>query len=169
MKSIMLGGIGSIYFIASVTNFLDYDTNFQWIKQILTMQNTVQNPAITSRAIHADFIHHMVYKMVLLWELVMGLLCLGTGLLSLWNYKKPILFNKIISVGTWGVFGAFLFHGYVYYAVANEWFAAWQATTMGTKVASLPFVVLTGITLILLKLPDSQREDETFSASSKNL
>ena len=156
-KLVLVGMVAIFALLVGVNNVVDYDSNFEFVQHVLSMDTTFQNNKLMWRAISAPAVHHLAYLVIIIMELVTGLLCAwGTfGLLGNINNspekfdaaKKPATIGLTIGLLLW--FGGFTI-------IAAEWFVMWQSNVWNGQEPAFRFAVLLMLTLIFLhqKEPD---------------
>jgi predicted small integral membrane protein len=156
-KILLLAGVALYYSFVAFTNLTDFDSNYQFVRHVLSMDSTFPGNKSLWRAMPSPAIHLVFYWGIIAWEIATAvLLCWGVIRLlralrlpaSEFNLAKRIpLIALTLSLLMWLV--AFL-------SVGGEWFLMWQSHTWnGQAPAFGMFTVLGLVTLILLQ-PDTE-------------
>src|SRR5688572_17896867 len=61
--------------LVGIDNIIDYETNFAFVRHVLSMDTTFPGNALLWRAITSEWVHHVAYAVIIASELTVGLLC----------------------------------------------------------------------------------------------
>jgi predicted small integral membrane protein len=155
-KILLVGALAAYAVIVAYDNVVDYGSNYQFVRHVLSMDTTFPDNALIRRAITNERVWSKVYALIIAWEwLTSALLAVG-ALALLARLRAPAaIFNR---AKTWAVAGlmagfALWFVGFV--VVAGEYFAMWQSQTWnGQEAAFRLTMVILGV-LIFVSLPES--------------
>lgn len=142
-------------FVALVVlgNVTDYNTNFQFVKHVLSMDTTFEGNTVMYRAITNPIIHHIGYVMIIIAEFIIALTALVGAVKLLKNAKAGgakyeqsknwALISLGLAISVW-------FFGFL--AVGGEWFGMWMSTqwnglATADRIVSYIFGVLIFMTL----------------------
>lgn len=149
----------SALFLAIVVfnNFIDYDSNFQFVKHVLNMSTTFPGNRLMGRAIDSPAVHHAFYASIILWELVSAAI-LAAGALKLWRVRAaPVAtWQKAKSLAAFGLTVSLLMWFLAFITVGGEWFVMWQSSTWNGQNAAFRMFAILALILIFLQ----QRDDE---------
>src|SRR5476649_2893135 len=149
----------SFFFLALVVfnNTTDSNSNYQFVRHVLSMDTTFPGNAGRWRAITQPALHKAFYASIILWEAVSSAL-LGAGVWRLvraragtaaeWRRAKTLAaVGLTLSLTQW--YFAFI-------AVGGEWFLMWQSRIWNGQEAAFRLFTIMGLSLILLCLPDGE-------------
>jgi len=156
LLKIKLTAMVAVFFtLVVVGNTFDYGTNFAFVQHVLSMDTTFRSPTVMGRAITDPTVHHLAYAAIIAWEAFAGILCwIGTArLLAALRAPGPA-FDRAKAAAFVGLGAGFLLYGLGFMVVAAEWFQMWQSSQWNGQAAAARFMILIGIPLILLALPD---------------
>jgi predicted small integral membrane protein len=122
----------------AVNNTIDFDTNYQYVKHVLTM-DTIAAPD-SFRAIANSKVHFTTYVLIIIWQY---LTCM-VGAVGLWNYLKnneKHLINYALLMGI-----TLYFFGYL--IIASEWYLMWQSKLWNGQGTAFQFTILFILVLI---------------------
>lgn len=142
-------------------NLMDYDSNYQFVKHVLSMDTTFEGNALMWRAITVPWIWTVGYIGIILAEAAFAALGLIGGLkLFLRRDADAATFNKAKSWGfaAYGVGFLIWFIGFI--VIGSEWFAMWQSSTWNGKDTAMPLAILWAGFAVLLALGDPVTEKE---------
>jgi predicted small integral membrane protein len=156
-KITMIAALAALALIVAFDNIVDYGSNYEFVKHVLSMDTTFSTNALKDRAISNETIWHAVYALIIGVEAVTGLLLAFGALALLSRLKSPAaMFNhaKAWAVAGLGVGFSLWFVGFL--VIAGEYFAMWQSKIWnGQEAAFRITAVILGV-LIYVSLPDDE-------------
>jgi predicted small integral membrane protein len=154
-KIVLIAGLAAFAFVVTYDNIVDYDSNYEFVRHVLSMDTTFPNNALMHRAITDPRLWTAAYIGIIATEGLTSLL-LAVGALALLGLvgAPAVAFNraKIWAVAGLTVGFALWFFGFL--VVAGEYFAMWQSKTWNGQEAAFRIAVVLLGTLIFLCLPD---------------
>ena len=142
-------------------NLMDYDSNYQFVKHVLSMDTTFEGNALMWRAITVPWMWTVGYIGISLAEAVFAALGLIGGIkLFLRRAADAATFNKAKSWGfaAYGMGFLIWFIGFI--VIGSEWFAMWQSSTWNGKDTAMPLAILWAGFAVLLALSDPVTEKD---------
>ncbi|MAP63577.1 MAG: hypothetical protein CMH34_07510 [Microbacterium sp.] len=140
-------------------NLMDYDSNYQFVKHVLSMDTTFEGNALMWRAITAPWLWTVAYIGIILAEAAFAALGLIGGVkLFLRRNASAELFDRARGWG-YGAYAmglAIWFLGFI--VIGSEWFAMWQSSTWNGKDTAMPLAILWAAFAVLLALGDRSQE-----------
>ena len=124
-------------------NLMDYDSNYQFVKHVLSMDTTFEGNALMWRAITIPWMWTVGYIGIILAEAVFAALGLIGGIkLFLRRDADAATFNRAKSwgYGAYGVGFLIWFIGFI--VIGSEWFAMWQSSIWNGKDTAMPLAIL---------------------------
>jgi predicted small integral membrane protein len=155
-KVALVAAVAGFALIVAYDNIVDYGSNYEFVRHVLSMDTTFPNNALLDRAIVDPRAWTAAYAMIIAIEGLTGLLLImgACGLLA--RLKSPAAeFNcaKVWAIAGLTVGFGLWFFGFL--VVAGEYFAMWQSQTWnGQQAAFRLTTVILGV-LIFVSLPDS--------------
>jgi len=146
--TLFLAGTFGLFVFAG--NLMDYDSNFQFVRHVLSMDTTFEGNALMWRAIDSPVIHHIAYIGIIIAECLFAALGIIGGVklfrlrdASVAAYDKA----RIWGYAAYGLGFLIWFVGFI--IIGSEWFAMWQSsiwngkdTAMGISTLWAGFAVL---------------------------
>ena len=127
-KSTVALSFGLFALLAGISNLLDFESNYQFVRHVLamdTMKPFFSQVLIDSRAIHATSAHLAAYYLIITTEIIAGLSCLS-GAITLFG---SLLWQDKIKLGkalyNAGACLAFALWYLGFCVIGGEWFAMW--------------------------------------------
>ena len=140
-----------------VGNLADYDSNYQFIRHVLSMDTTFPGNTEMWRAIRSPAVYRMFYGTIILWEAASGLL-IGLGTWRLWRARSAPAeaWARAKTLAAAGLTLSMLQWYVAFITVGGEWFLMWQSRIWNGQEAALRMFVIMGISLIFLCLRDGE-------------
>jgi predicted small integral membrane protein len=157
-KVILIASLAAYALIVTYDNIVDYDSNYEFVRHVLSMDTTFPGNELMDRAITNRSAWTAVYGLIIAVEGLTGLLLAIGALLLLFRLTAPaVIFNgaKIWAVAGMTVGFGLWFFGFL--VVAGEYFAMWQSTTWNGQEAAFRIAVVILGMLVFVSLPDSDR------------
>ena len=155
-KVALVAAVAAFALIVAYDNIVDYNTNYEFVRHVLSMDTTLPNNALMSRAILDPRVWTAAYVAIIAVEgLTAALLIVGTVAL-LARLKAPAReFNRAKGWALAGLTVGFGLWFFGFLVVAGEYFAMWQSHAWnGQEAAFRLTAVILGV-LIFVSLPDS--------------
>jgi predicted small integral membrane protein len=165
-KIAMVAALASFAFIVTYDNIVDYGTNYEFVKHVLSMDTTFPGNKLMHRAITNETVWVWGYACIIAAE---GLTCLllAIGALALlMRLRAPA--KDFNHAKVWAVVGATVGFGVWFFGfmvVAGEYFAMWQSRTWNGQEGAFRFTMMILAVLIFV----SQRDEELGGATSAPL
>jgi predicted small integral membrane protein len=155
-KAVLTLFLGLFGLLVGIDNILDYGTNFEFVRHVLSMDTTFPHNALLWRAITSDSIHHVAYALLIASEIGVGVLCIaGAWRLFARRFATPAEFNAAKSLAIAGLAAGFGLYFFGFLVVGGEWFQMWQSPTWNGQEAAFRFAASFGIVLIFVALEDA--------------
>lgn len=156
-KVLLLAGIALFYTLVIFNNLTDFDSNYQFVRHILSMDTTFPGNHGMWRAIRSPTIHLLFYFSIIAWEIANTLL-LWWGVVRLtralrlpvsqFNAAKGVPVAALtLSLSMW--LAAFL-------SVGGEWFLMWESPTWNGQQAAFRMFTVVGVVLLVLLQSDAE-------------
>ncbi len=147
--------IGLFAVLVGYDNLVDYDSNYEFVRHVLSMDTTFPGNKLLSRAITDPALHTAAYWAIIAAELLTGILCLvGAALLAAKVRAPARAFNAAKGTAIAGLTTGFALWFFGFLTVGGEWFAMWQSQTWNGQEAAFRFIVSIGIVLLFVTIED---------------
>lgn len=154
-KIALVAAIGLLALVIVVNNLTDYNTNFQYVYHVLSMDTIFPDSTLTWRAIRIPALQHAAYALIIATEATIAILCLvGAGQLLQGLRASGHLFNRAKAIATGGLTLAFLFWFVGFMVLGGEWYAMWQSPDWNGQQPAFRFIGCVGLVLIYLSQAD---------------
>jgi predicted small integral membrane protein len=149
-KIILVGCVGMLGLLVGVDNILDYRTNFEVVRHVMSMDAIPPGSPLMWRAITNPSLHWLAYAIIIAAELLFGALCLfGAARLV----RADSSFESAKGPAVAGLALGFALYFFGFLIVGGEWFQMWQAGPWNMQEPAFRFVGSIGLILIFLCLP----------------
>ena len=156
-KVAMTAALAAFAFIVTYDNIVDYGTNYEFVKHVLSMDTTFPGNALMGRAITDPRIWALGYGAVIAAEGVVFILLAVATFSMLMALRAPAASFQRAKVGlVVGVTAGFMVWFFGFMVVAGEYFAMWQSKTWNGQEAAFRFYV----TLLAVLIFVNQKDDE---------
>lgn len=147
--TLFLAGLYGLFVFAG--NLMDYDSNYQFVRHVLSMDTTFEGNALMWRAIDNEVLHHIAYWGIIISEGLFALLAL-VGAVKLFSRRNAdvLAYNQAKAWGysAYGIGLLIWFFGFI--IIGSEWFAMWQSSTWNGKDTAMPLAILWGVFAVIL-------------------
>lgn len=156
-KLLLVAGIALFYTLVVFNNITDFDSNYQFVRHVLTMDTTFPGNHAMWRALPSPAFHLAFYLSIIAWEIANGVL-LWWGVVRLlrarlapagaFNASKGLSVAALtLSMSMWLV--AFL-------SVGGEWFLMWQSRSWNGQEEAFRMFAIVGLVLLIVMQPDAE-------------
>jgi predicted small integral membrane protein len=156
-KVLLLAGVALYYILVVFNNLTDFDSNYQFVRHVLSMDSTFPGNKGLWRALPSPAFHLAFYWGIIAWEIATAIL-LWWGVVRLLRALRlpAVAFNAAKGVPIMALTLSLLMWFVAFLSVGGEWFLMWQSHTWnGQDPAFRMFVVIGIVTLIVLH-PDAE-------------
>ena len=149
-----VGLIGVFAFLVSLNNILDYQSNFEFVRHVLSMDTTFEGNKLMNRAIETSYLHHIAYVVIIFLEASIGLINLvAAGLMiSAIRTSDSMRFSRAKGVAIIGLTIGFILWFGGFMIVGAEWFLMWQSPSWNGQTAAFRFSSIILGSLIFLSV-----------------
>lgn len=155
VKVVIIAMVALFATFVALGNLMDYDSNYQFVKHVLSMDSTFEGNALMWRAVTSDTLITIAYWSIILAELAVAVFAWISTFKMASALKKTEA--QFTSAKKWGYYAFLLglalwFVGFV--VIGSEWFAMWQSEIWNGKQTAMDISeVLLGMLIVYL-LPE---------------
>ena len=156
-KIVMVAALAAFAFLATYDNIVDYSSNYEFARHVLSMDTIFPDSALRSRAIDNETVWHAAYALIIAAEALTGFLLALGAVVLLGRLRAPAkVFNhvKLWSVAGLTVGFSLWFFGFI--VVGGEYFAMWQSKDWNGQEGAFRFVTMILGVLVFVSLPDGE-------------
>jgi predicted small integral membrane protein len=156
-KVATVAALAAFALIVAYNNVVDYDSNYQFVRHVLSMDTTFPDNTLRSRAIDNETLWRAAYALIIATEALTGLLlALGAVMLLGRLRASANVFNHAKRWAVAGLTLGFLLWCFGFIVVGGEYFAMWQSNTWNGVEGAFRFVTIILGVLIFVSLPDGE-------------
>lgn len=156
-KIFLLAGIALLHLLIVFNNLTDFDSNYQFVRHVLSMDSTFPGNQAMYRALASPSWQLVFYWGIILFELITSvLLCWGIAALVRALRAEATQFNKAKRTAILALTLSLLLWLVAFLAVGGEWFLMWQSAQWNGQAAAARNFTVVGIVLLLLLQPDTE-------------
>lgn len=157
IKSLLVGSVALFALLVAWNNVVDYGSNFEFVRHVLSMDTTFDGNALMHRAITRTELHHAAYWMIIATEAATGLLCaLGCAQMLRARNADADSFARAKQFATIGLFLGILLWSTGFMTIGAEYFLMWQSADWNGQAAASRFIMILFATLIFLHQTESE-------------
>jgi predicted small integral membrane protein len=154
-KVLMVGSLAVFAFIVAFDNVTDYDTNFEFVRHVLSMDTTFPDNALIYRRITSTVLWNLGYWLIILGEALTSLsLALAAIVLMRRLRSRAAEFDRAKRFVYIGSAIGFVVWFFGFMVVAGEWFAMWESRSWNGQEAAFRFYMTILVVLIFVNQPD---------------
>ncbi|MGC2769062.1 MAG: DUF2165 domain-containing protein [Candidatus Acidiferrum sp.] len=154
-KIATIAALAAYAFIVAYDNIVDYGSNYEFVKHVLSMDTTFPDNALKHRAISNESIWRATYALIIAMEwLIAVLLVIGAFALLKRVKAPPEVFNR---AKMWTIVGLTVGFGLWFFGftvIAGEYFAMWQSKVWNAQESAFRVVAVILGVLVFVSLPD---------------
>jgi len=156
-KVLLLAGVALFYTLVAFTNLADFDTNYQFVRHVLSMDSTFPGIKSQWRALPSPAFHLAFYIGIIAWEIATTLL-LWWGVVRLLRvFRSPAAaFNAAKGVPLVGLTLSLLMWLVAFLSIGGEWFLMWQSHTWNGQDPAFRMFAVVGIVTIIMLHSDAE-------------
>ena len=158
-KILLLAGIAIYYTLVVFNNLTDFNSNYEFIRHVLSMDSTLPGNHAMWRAMRWPVMHLVFYWTIIAWEFATGVLA-WWGLASLMRAfrRSAIEFNAGKRMAVAALALSLLMWLVAFLDVGGEWFLMWQSRIWNGQEEAFRMFVIVAFVLLLLLQPDTDSQ-----------
>jgi predicted small integral membrane protein len=154
-KIVMVAALAVFTFLVAYDNIVDYDSNYEFTRHVLSMDTTFPDNALKDRAITDPAVWRAAYAVIIAAQaLTCLLLSIGAVILLTRLGAASAVFNRAKAWTVAGLTAGFCLWFFGFQVVAGEYFAMWQSKTWNGELAAFRFTTVILGVLIFVSLPE---------------
>jgi predicted small integral membrane protein len=126
--------VGLYMMLVCFNNIFDYGSNFQFVHMVTKMEDIFSKERNSWRSVHSVFFKHLMFILIITWELATAILILSGATNMIRKYKAPATeFKQAKWYVSAGLSLGVLLWFTVFIAVGGEWFLMWQSKSWNAQ------------------------------------
>lgn len=158
-KMLLLAGVALYYTVVVLNNLTDFDSNYQYVRHVLSMDTTFPDNHLMGRALTSPAWHLTFYLSIIAWELVTMIL-MWWGVASLFGvFRQPAaVFNAAKRIPVLALTLSLLMWLVAFLTIGAEWFLMWQSHTWDGRESAFRMFAVAGLVLLILLQPETESQ-----------
>jgi predicted small integral membrane protein len=154
-KLCLLASVALFYTFVVFNNLTDYNSNFQFVRHVLTMDTIFPGNPELWRSLPMPGFHYLFYNFIIGWEIVTAILCWWGTLLLLKALSAPAsIFQSAKRIPIAALTLSLLMWLVAFLTVGAEWFLMWQSRQWNGQEEAFRMFAVVGIVLLLMIQPE---------------
>ena len=159
-KFALIGAAALFFSLVAFGNITDYDSNWQFVRHVLSMDTTFANSTIRWRAVTNPTLQTLGYGLIILLQTVIAIL-LWIAVVRLLINVRSDKFGPAKAIVVLGLTLGLLLYLVGFIAIGGEWFAMWQSQIWNGEQKAFDFISMIGIVTLIMFVPDQSRRAST--------
>jgi predicted small integral membrane protein len=154
-KLLLLAGVGLFYALVVFNNVTDFDSNYQFVRHVLSMDSTFPGNRGMGRALSSPAFHLAFYLGIIAWEIATTIL-LWWGVVQLLRALRlpASAFNAAKRIPVMALTLSMLMWLVAFLSIGAEWFLMWQSHTWDGREEAFRMFAVVGLVLLIVLQPD---------------
>ena len=158
-KLLLLAAVALFYTFVVFNNLTDFDSNYQFVRHVLSMDSTFPGNKGMWRALPSPAMHMIFYISIITWEFItMTLLWLGALRLFRALRLPAAQFNAAKRIPVLALTISLLMWLVAFLSVGAEWFLMWQSHIWNGQEPAFRNFAIVGIVLLLMVQPETDTQ-----------
>jgi len=159
-KIALLAAVAVFMGLVTLNNLIDYGSNFEFVRHVLSMDTTFPENTLRWRALTNPVVHQVFYAGIIAWEGGTAL-AIAWASLRLWRLRAApsAVFERAKGFAVGALTANLLLWFVAFLTVGAEWFVMWQSQIWNGQTAAFRMFACVGIILLFLKTPEVDRLD----------
>jgi predicted small integral membrane protein len=154
-KILLLSGVALFFTLVVFNNTTDFDSNYQFVHHVLSMDTTFPGNRGMWRAMDATAFHLAFYIGIICWEALNMMLCwTGATMLFRARHAPSGTFINAKRVGVLALTSGMMLWLVAFITIGGEWFLMWQSKSWNGQDAAFRMFTIEALILGLLLLPE---------------
>jgi predicted small integral membrane protein len=158
-KVLLVAGIALFYTLVVFNNVTDFDSNYQFVRHVLSMDSTLPGNHGMWRALPSPAFHIVFYISIIAWEAANGIL-LWWGVVRLVRaLRLPwAAFNMAKRLAVMALTLSMLMWLVAFLTIGGEWFLMWQSRTWNGEEAAFRMFAVVALVLLIVIQPEGETQ-----------
>jgi predicted small integral membrane protein len=154
-KTVLVAAIALFYTLVVFNNLTDFNSNYQFVRHVLTMDSTFPGNHGMWRALPSPSFHLVFYISIIAWEAATMILLWWGAIRLAHAIRLPAArFNAAKSVPMMALTLSMLMWLVAFLIVGAEWFLMWQSHSWNGQEPAFRMFAVVGLVLLIMIQPD---------------
>jgi predicted small integral membrane protein len=156
-KVALIAALAAYALIVAYDNVVDYGSNYEFVRHVLSMDTTFAGNTLKHRAITDEAVWKAAYALIIAVEWLTGLLLTVGAIALLRKLTAPAAaFDRAKAWAVAGLTVGFSLWFFGFLVVAGEYFAMWQSQVWNGQESAFRIAATILGVLIFVSLPDGE-------------
>jgi predicted small integral membrane protein len=160
LKALMVSVVGVWALLIAFDNVVDYDSNWQFVQHVLSMDTVFPGNTLKYRAITNPTIQMLGYWLIIATEWLMSALCFAGAWRLFRARSSREAFIAAKPLAACGLVLVFLLYYVGFVVGGGEWFCMWQSQIWNGQAKAVMFLTCAMLVLLVVL---SREEDDLLS------
>ncbi|HYP85989.1 DUF2165 domain-containing protein [Variovorax sp.] len=156
LKIAMVLAVGLWALLIASDNLVDYDSNWQFVRHVLSMDTVFPDNRLRWRAITDPRLQALGYWAIIATQWLMSALCLAGAARLFAARRHAGAFSAAKALAAWGLGLVFLLYFVGFVVIGGEWFCMWQSTIWNGQAKAVMFLSCAMFVLLVLLVHDEE-------------
>jgi predicted small integral membrane protein len=154
-KVVMVASLAVFALLVTFDNLTDYETNYAFVRHVLSMDTTFPGNALLYRSITSPALWQAGYALIILGEGLTGMTLVVATVSLAWRLRSDgVRFNDAKRFVIIGAALGFVVWFFGFMVVGGEWFSMWQSPMWNGQEAAFRFYMTILAVLIFVNQAD---------------
>ncbi|SEG54273.1 Predicted small integral membrane protein [Bryocella elongata] len=155
-KTVLMAAMAFFFTLVVFNNITDFDSNYQFVHHVLSMDSTFPGNHGMWRALHPIALHIAFYVGIICYEALNMVLCWWAAA-AMFSERSatPAAFVRSKRIAIAALTAGMLLWLVAFLEIGAEWFLMWQSHTWNGQEAAFRMITIEGILLLVMLLPES--------------
>ena len=164
-KVALVAAVALFFTCVAFGNITDYDSNWQFVQHVLSMDTTFPNSKLHWRAVTDTNVQHGAYWLIIGTQATTAVLLWRTSVPIRYHSESRVARARALAVA--GLTVGLLLYMVGFVTIGGEWFAMWQSVTWNGQQKAFEFIAIIGAVLLVLLLPEEAGSRLEFSPAAR--
>jgi len=158
-KILLLAGIALYYTLVVFNNLTDFDSNYEFVRHVLSMDSTFPSNHGMWRALPSPGVHLVFYISIIAWEAATMILLWWAVVRLARTVRLPCGdFDRAKRVAVMALALSMLMWLVAFLDIGAEWFLMWQSRAWNGQEAAFRMFAVVGLVLLILMQPENEAQ-----------
>lgn len=157
IKICLVATVALLFTIVAFDNVIEHESNLQFIQHLLSMDTTLHQPSLMTRAVTNPQSQRFIYYLLIIWQIMAAIICwFGTFALIASIRDNNTLFHESKSLAFLGLFTGVMLYLLGFIVLGGEWFSMWQSPTWNGQHKAGLYISIIMFVMIFLNTRDGE-------------
>ncbi len=149
-KAALVAAMGLMMCLVALGNVVDYDSNWQFVRHVMSMDATFPTSTQHWRAITSEPVQRLAYLAIIAAEAASAAVLVLAAARLFARVRSAGRFERAVPLSAAGLTLVMLIYGAGFLGIGGEWFEMWQAGAWNGQTAAARFFTLAAAVLVVM-------------------